>query len=41
MMSYPAQDGGLPKGIKQYILDLACARSGGDTLSGPGVKHKP
>ena len=32
-MSCPAQDGGLPKGIKYYILYLACTRSGGDALT--------
>jgi hypothetical protein len=32
MMTCPAQDGGLPKGIKYYVLSLACAWSGGDTL---------
>ena len=31
-MSCPAQDGGLSKSIKYYILCLACARSGGDAL---------
>ena len=32
-MSCPAQDGGLSKSIKYYILCLAYARSGGDALT--------
>jgi hypothetical protein len=32
-MSCSAQDGGLPKGIKYFILCLACAGSSGDALS--------
>ena len=32
MMTCPAQDGGLPKGIKYYVLSLACAQSGGDAF---------
>ena len=32
-MSCLAQDGGLPKGIKYYILYLACTRSGGNALT--------
>ena len=31
-MGCPAQDGGLPKDIKYYILHLAYSRSGGDDL---------
>ena len=38
MMSYGAQDGGLPKGKKYYILYLACARFGGDTLNSCAVQ---
>ena len=33
-MSCPAQDGGLSKIIKYYILSLACAGSSGDALKG-------
>ena len=40
-MSCPAQDGGLSKSIKYYILCLAYARSGGDALSGRNVVNVP